>query len=140
MKKLILFLGISVISLNVLMAQADKHQLKTNEEMAYYLDPKYPAYTSSDVTSSAWKHWRKAMDKYAMDHPPYPVYVSTGDLSADENVYAESIEAWFMRNRYYPQYIDTGNPTLDMVNWNKSKTEWCKRYPDACSIVEKAQK
>ncbi len=135
MKKTILLLIILLASLNSVMAQAQKYQVKRTAETAYYLDPKYPEYTTSDESSPAWKKWRKAMDKYAMDHPPFPVYVSTGDVAADENTFAQNIEYWFMRNQYYPQYIDTGKPTVDLANWTKAKTEWCKRYPERCKLM-----
>ena len=120
-------------------AQASKYRIRKTSEIEYFLDPQYPEYPTGDASSADIKGWQKAMEKYAADHPPYPVYVNTGDVSADENTYASAIEAWFMRNRYYPQYIDTGNPAADYANWTKAKSEWCKRYPESCTQVEKAQ-
>jgi hypothetical protein len=121
-------------------AQAEKYQLKTNEEINKFLDPGYPRYIKSDPNDQDHKKWRKAMDRYAEDHPPFPIFVNTGDVGTDENNYAFAIEMWFMRNRFYPQYIDTGTPAEDLANWTKAKLEWCKRYPDECKQVEAAQK
>lgn len=140
MKRILLIVLMALITTQLANAQAEKYQLKTNDQITQFLDPGYPRYIKNDPSDTDHKKWRKAMDLYADSHPPYPVFVSTGDLGTDENTFAFAIEMWFMRHRFYPQYVDTGNPSVDLANWKKAKSEWCSRYPQECKAVEAAQK